>query len=123
MSETAAVTPPDQTVWWDKPAVTAKALAQLRLSAGDVDAARVGECVDVAGYLRNVKMDRVGPPVTPVPPNWEQALVVDTVQIYLGKDSPPSDPDLGLSLGYVPADPLATGNPLMAGSRERWGVS
>ena len=122
MSETVAVTPPDQTVWWDEAAVTAQALAQLRLTAGDVDAARVGGFVAVAGELLNTRMDRDAPPPIPAPASWTAAIVDVTVQLYLGKDSPPADVDLAVAVGYAPQDPLAPSKPMMAGSKQRWGV-
>ena len=117
-----AVSPPDQTAWWDVAETAASALAQLRLESTDVDATLIEELVPVAGERINNRLDRTAPPVTPVPASWSQALVRAVMALYRAKASPPSDPDLSLSLGYTPADPLAEVWPLLAPSRERWGV-
>ena len=122
MSETVAVTPPDQTVWWDVPATVADALAVLRLTEGDVDAARITELVPVTGWRINERLDRTGPPPTPPPDTWQQALVYGVCALYRAKDSTRVDLDTGFGPGDVPVDPLAGVWPLLQGSRQRFGV-
>ena len=117
------VPPPDTTAWWDVDTATGDALAILRLSGTDVDAARVRALVPVAGHLINQFLDTPDPPmVAPADPVF-QALTYATVELYRQKDSPPSTgDDFGLSPGYVPADPLQPVRAMLAPYRRRWGI-
>ncbi len=118
-----AVSPPDQTAWWDVAETAASALSQLRLESTDVDATLIEEQVPVAGWEINQFQDRTGPPIAGDLPTLQWAIVRVTMAMYRAKASPPSDPDLSLSLGYVPADPLAEVRPMLARLRNRMGVA
>lgn len=128
MTVAAAVTPPDQSVWWDPAAVTAAALKQLRLTEGDVDQARVAGYVPVAGYLANEWQDRdsvANPVPDPVPPPWTDALVQVVVELYRRKDAPPVSLDGALLGAWRPpsTDPLAGVYAMFRGAKRRWGLS
>jgi hypothetical protein len=121
------VTAPDVTVWWDATAVTAAALAMLRLTDGDVDAARVAGDVDPAGQTINQRLDR--DPVdaytaATAPVQLQKAIVLVVVNMYRGKDQPASSID-GMILGTVPpsyVDPLAGARHLIDPFRARRGM-
>ena len=116
------VAPPDASVWWDVDQTTADALAILRLTGTDVDAARIRALVPVAGQLVNQFLDATEPDVS-MPAPVAQALTYATVELYRQKDSPPATADdFGLSPGYVPADPLQPVRAMLAPYRRRWGI-
>ena len=117
------VPPPDPSVWWDVDETTADALAILRLSGTDVDAARIRTLVPVAGQLINQFLDSPDPP-TVMPDPVVQAHTYTVVELYRQKDSPPSSADdFGLSAGYVSADPLQPVRSMLAPYRRRAGVA
>jgi hypothetical protein len=121
------VTAPDRTIWWDAPAVTAAALAVLRLTDGDVDAGRVAAHVDPAGQIINQRLDR--DPVdaftsATVPAEVAAAHVTVVVNLYRAKDQPAASID-GMMLGAVPpsyVDPLAGVRTLIDPHRMRRGM-
>lgn len=77
---------PDQTVWWNRPAVATAVLAKLRLQSSDVDAASIEALVDVAGEMINDYLDRVHPdPASSLA--RDNALVELTAELY-GNDVP-----------------------------------
>ena len=121
------VTAPDTSVWWDATAVTAAALARLRLTDGDVDAARVAAEVPTAGQLINQRADRDPADaytVETAPPEWQSAIVTVVVNLYRAKDQPAASID-GMMLGAVPpsyVDPLAGVRTLIDPHRTRRGV-
>ncbi|HET9665680.1 MAG TPA: hypothetical protein VFP09_02945 [Desertimonas sp.] len=117
------VVPPDASEWWDVPSTTGDALAILRLTDVDVDAARIAALVPVAGQLINQFLDQPSPGAVIADP-VVQALTYAVVELYRQKDSPPSTADdFGLSPGHVPADPLQPVRAMLAPYRRRWGLS
>lgn len=121
------VTAPDVTVWWDATATTAAALAMLRLTDGDVDAARVAADVDPAGQTINQRLDRDPADAytaATAPVQLQKAIVLVVVNMYRGKDQPAASID-GMILGTVPpstVDPLAGARHLIDPFRARRGM-
>ena len=100
---------PDATEWWDVTSITGDALAILRLSGTDVDAARIEALVPVAGQLVNQFLDLEGPMLIVADP-VVQAVTYTTVWLYRQKDSPPAGADdFGLSHRLCAGRPVATG--------------
>jgi hypothetical protein len=125
VTDVAAVAPPDTSVWWDPASVTAAALAQLRLTDGDVDAGRVGSAVDPAGQMINQYLDR--DPVdaydavtVPAQVAAEQVQVV--IRMYRAKDQPAASLD-GMMLTAPPLiDPLTGSRRALDPFRKRRGI-
>lgn len=121
------VTAPDQTVWWDAPAVAASALAVLRLDETDVDADRVAGLVPAAGAQVNNYLDRTAadPVPTPPPDDLADALVQVVVELYRRKDAPPSSVDALLASSWrAPSlDPLAGVRACLLRYKRRWGIA
>lgn len=121
-----APAPPDQTVWWDPAATAAAALAVLRLDVGDVDAARVAQLVPVAGARINDVLDRTAddPVTAPPPAPLAEAIVAVTVELYRGKDSPPSSVDGLIAASWRPpsVDPVAGVRAMITPYRRRFGI-
>jgi hypothetical protein len=120
------VAAPDVSVWWDAATVTAAALAQLRLTDGDVDAGRVVSAVDPAGQLINQYLDR--DPADPLPdppsPQLDDAIVQVVVELYRRKDAPATSLDGMIAGAWRPAsvDPLAGVRSALAPFRARRGI-
>lgn len=121
-----APAPPDQTVWWDPAAVTAAALAVLRLTAGDVDADRVAALVPAAGARINDVLDRDAdnPVPTPAPAPLVDAIVHVVVELYRAKDAPPSSVDGLIASAWRPptVDPVAGVRAMIAPYKQRFGI-
>jgi hypothetical protein len=114
---------PDLSVWWDVDAVADAALEILRLTAGDVDAARIRDLVPVAGQRVNRFVDRAGPlEAADAPADLERALVDVVVALYRDKDTPPASPDLAFGLGYRAADPLSQERGALVPHKERFPI-
>lgn len=117
------IAPPDTTVWWDVDEITAAALAVLRLTETDVDAARIRALVPDGGQRLNQFLDQSAAPSSPVPETWTNELVAVVVRLYRQEGSPPaSADDFGLSPGYVPSDPMQQSRAALAPYRRRFGV-
>jgi hypothetical protein len=106
------VTAPDVSVWWDAATVSAAALAQLRLTDGDVDAGRVVSAVDPAGQRINQYLDRDPADAyttATAPAQLQDDIVQVTVELYRRKDAPPTSIDGMLAGSWRPqsVDPLA----------------
>lgn len=122
------VTAPDVSVWWDTAAVTAEALAQLRLLESDVDAGRVEAAVDPAGQSINQYLDRDPAAAwtsATVPVQALDAIVQVVVELYRRKDAPPTSIDGMLAGTWRPAsaDPLAGVRATLAPFKARRGVA
>jgi hypothetical protein len=113
------VAAPDATVWWDVADIAAAARQILRLTAGDVDAARIEDLVPAQGQRLNAYLDRVDPAAAD-DPALRQALVDMTVAAY--KAAAPASPDLAFGVGYPPADPFTQVRGQVAAGKQRWGV-
>jgi len=72
---------------WDVAAITAAALAVLRLDAGDVDAARIGDAAEEATLRLDLELDAVDPIDTTGDPLYEGPAVSLTVALYRDKDA------------------------------------
>lgn len=121
-----AQAPPDQTVWWDAAVVAADARAVLRLDGSDVDAGRIDELVAAAGGRINDYLDRpaTSPAPTPVPAVLSDAIVRVVVEMYRGKDAPPTSVDGLIAASWRPPsiDPLAGVRAQLSPYKRRWGV-
>lgn len=115
------VTPPDASVWWDPAAVTASALARLRIGAGDVDAGRVAALVDPAGQNVNAYLDRPAAAPSPVPAVWADAVVTVVVDMYTAQSVPASS-ELAFP-GYLVTDPLRNVRTALAPWKQRAGMA
>jgi hypothetical protein len=121
------VTAPDVSVWWDVDVVAAAALAQLRLTDGDVDASRVADAVDPAGQSINQYLDRDPADAydpTTAPAQVQDAVVQVTVELYRRKDAPPASIDGMLAGAWRPqsVDALAGVRAQLAPFRARRGI-
>lgn len=121
------VTAPDVTVWWHAATVTAAALAQLRLTDGDVDAGRVASAVGPAGQAINQYLDRDPADAytdATAPDQLQDAIVQVTVELYRRKDAPPTSIDGMLAGSWRPqsSDPLAGVRSMLAPFRTRRGI-
>ena len=118
MTDVAA---PDVTEWWDVADITGAARHVLRLTDGDVDAARLEELVPACGQRINAYLDRVAAdPADVTDPVLRQALVDMTVADY--RAAAPTSPDLAFGVGYPPADPLTQVRGQLAARKERFGI-
>lgn len=126
MTDVADVTPPDQTVWWNGPAIAAAVMDVLRLDTGDVDEARVAELVIVGGQRINDYLDRpdTDPVVTPAPLVLDEALIQVTLELYRAKDAPPSSVDGLLAASWRPPsiDPLTGVRNMLRPYKRRFGI-
>ena len=110
---TSSVAPPGTAVWYDLAATTDDALALLRLTEADVDAARIATLVPVEARSMDIEFDRleaiVGPPP---PPEVQEELVQRVAEAYQMK--PPNQS------GFT-APPVR--NRAYRAHKQRWGVS
>jgi hypothetical protein len=117
--------PPDYSPWWDEPATVAAVMAQLRLSTGDVDEARIAALVPAAGAMINAHLDRWD--ATPPQPLEiaQTALEQVTIELYRRKDAGAANPaDYSLAAvvtRYGSTDPLGEVRAQLAPLRRRWG--
>lgn len=90
MADTVPEAPPADATWLDAAAVTADALAILRLTDADADAERVAMCAGAAVQLVADYLDLCAPwPDTPpVPQPIYTAAGMVAVQLYRRKDAP-----------------------------------
>lgn len=121
------VTAPDVSVWWDPAAVTAAALAQLRLVDGDVDAGAVAAKVAPAGQMVNQYMDRDPVDAFTVgtaPPDLPDQLVQVVVALYRRKDNPAASLEGAMLGAWQPSaiDPLADVRRTLDKYRTRRGI-
>jgi hypothetical protein len=119
--------PPDYTPWWDETATVDAVLAQLRLSSGDVDEARIAALVPAAGAAINAYLDR-WEPVQPAPSHVAQAALEQvTIELYRRKDAGAANPgDFSLAAvvtRYGSTDPLGEVRAQLAPYKRRWGVA
>lgn len=122
---THCVTPPDQTVWWDRDAVASLVLGRLRLQPGDVEEMRITRLVDVAGEMINDYLDqRCDRPATP---GRENALIALTMELYGRRDIPVMGAGGGTRIERVDTgvdqarlDEILSS---LAPKRERWGLA
>ena len=121
---------PDVSVWWDPAAVSAAALAQLRLTDADVDAGRIVAAVGPAGQSINQYLDRDpvdAYTVATAPPQLQDAIVQVTVDLYRRKDARSSNLDGSMMIlppWQPPAvDALSGVRSLLAPFRARRGVA
>lgn len=109
---------------WDVAAITAAALAVLRLDSADTDAARVGD----AAVQATEQIDQFLDQTVPLDATAVQSLfggAVDlTVSLYRRKDA-----GTGLAASYTPGgtaavdtDPLAKVALMVLAWKDRWGI-
>jgi hypothetical protein len=116
---TDIASPPATGVWYDLDATVAAVLAILRLQGGDVDTTRIRAIIPGAALRIDVYVDRAviidGPPPGA---DYQYALEQLTVQRYR-RDAPVA------VMGTFPVidDETHLLDTIIAGRRERWGVS
>lgn len=121
-----AVTPPSFQAWWDVTATTTAVLEQLRLTATDVDADRIGELVPAAGAAINTFLDRPDD-VAPAPADILQATLEQVVvELYRRKDAGSGNPTdyavAAIAARYGAVDPLGEVRAQLLPYKRRWGI-
>lgn len=121
MSDTALWDPaaPSQAVWWDPVVTLAAVLAQLRLSGGDIDEARIAKLIPAAGQLINEHLDLAVDPAPPIPVALQDALERVTIKMY----NRTGDVDSVGVVIYDGADPLGEVVSQLAPYKSRWGCA
>ena len=121
------VTAPDVSVWWYPAAVTGAALARLRLTDGDVDAAAVAASVPAAGQMVNQYLDRDPADAfteATAPPDLVDCVAQVVDALYRRKDNPAADVTGAMLGAWQPTaiDPLADVRRILDRYRTRRGV-